>query len=130
MPGINGLELIENCSQSRRSPGLHCPGHGLRCPGLKEAPALKVNDVINKPIRPERICQIIAKAIQDLGNAPAVQWWTQKPPLKILIADDRADNVTLLSRYLENEGYLCLTASDGEQALRYPCRNADWYCWM
>jgi len=76
-----------------------------------------VNEVINKPVRPERVCQIIARAIEDLGHSPTHQEPGIKAQLKILIADDRPDNVTLLSRYLENEGYVCISVSDGEQAL-------------
>jgi len=78
---------------------------------------LKVNEVLNKPIRPERMSQIIGKAIADLGRSPAPLAVQARTQLKILVADDRSDNITLLSRYLENEGYICLTADDGEQAL-------------
>ena len=38
-------------------------------------------------------------------------------PYTILIADDYPDNLSLLSRYLEKEGYLFLTAQDGLEVL-------------
>ena len=119
MPGINGLELIEKMqSHPGGRPAYTALVTAYDIPGLKEsARRLKVNDIINKPVRPERICQIVTKAIQDLGHAPTSQEPDTKPQLKILIADDRSDNITLLSRYLENEGYICFTASDGEEAL-------------
>jgi signal transduction histidine kinase len=119
MPGINGLELIEKLqSHPGGRPAYTALVTAYDVPGLKEsARRLKVNDVINKPVRPERVCQIIARAIEDLGHAPTPQVSDTKSQLKILIADDRPDNVTLLSRYLENEGYVCITVSDGEQAL-------------
>jgi signal transduction histidine kinase/response regulator RpfG family c-di-GMP phosphodiesterase len=119
MPGINGLELIEKLqSHPGGRPAYTALVTAYDVPGLKEsARRLKVNAVINKPIRPERICQIITKAIEDLGRTTAAQLADAKLQLKILIADDRSDNVTLLSRYLENEGYICLTAFNGEQAL-------------
>ncbi|MGB8213818.1 MAG: response regulator [Anaerolineales bacterium] len=119
MPGINGLELIEKMqAHPGGRPAYTALVTAFDVPGLKEsARRLKVNDVLNKPIRPERMSQIIGKAIEDLGRAPTSPVETTKSQLKILIADDRSDNITLLSRYLENEGYVCLTALDGEQAL-------------
>jgi CheY-like chemotaxis protein len=38
--------------------------------------------------------------------------------LKILVADDRPDNVALLTTRLGDEGYVFITASDGEEALQ------------
>ncbi len=119
MPGINGLELIEKMqAHPAGRPAYTALVTAFDVPGLKEsARRLKVNDVLNKPIRPERLSQIIGRAIEDLGRIPAAQVAPAKAQLKILVADDRSDNLTLLSRYLENEGYICLTAVDGDQAL-------------
>jgi signal transduction histidine kinase len=123
MPGMNGLELIDKLHKHPGGrPAFTALVTAYDVPGLKEsARRLKVNEVINKPIRPERICQIVTKAIEDMGRAPTSELPdTQaniKPQLKILIADDAPDNITLLSRYLENEGYTCLTASNGDKAL-------------
>jgi len=36
---------------------------------------------------------------------------------KILVADDSQDNRTLMSRYMQDEGYSFLTASNGVEAL-------------
>ncbi len=75
MPGINGLELIEKMqSHPGGRPAYTALVTAYDVPGLKEsARRLKVNDVINKPVRPERICQIVTKAIEDLGHAPTSQ---------------------------------------------------------
>jgi signal transduction histidine kinase/DNA-binding response OmpR family regulator len=119
MPGMTGLELIKRMqSHPAGRPAYTALMTAYDVPGLNEtARRLKVNDVIHKPIHPERLCQIIAKAIEDLGHAPLPLAPVNKPQLKILVADDVADNVALLSRYLENEGYTCLSASNGAEAL-------------
>jgi signal transduction histidine kinase/DNA-binding response OmpR family regulator len=115
MPGMNGLELIEVMqSHPGGKPAYAALITAYDVPGLKEtARRLKVNDVIMKPVRPERICQLVSKTIETLGHAPLAPAPEAKPSLKILIADDQQDNIALLSRYLENEGYACMTARDG-----------------
>jgi CheY-like chemotaxis protein/signal transduction histidine kinase len=115
MPGMNGLELIEVMqSHPGGRPAYAALITAYDVPGLKEtARRLKVNDVIMKPVRPERICQIVSKTIENLGHAPLVPPPETKSLLKILIADDQQDNIALLSRYLENEGYACITANNG-----------------
>jgi CheY-like chemotaxis protein len=119
MTGLNGLELIEKLqSHPGGRPAYIILITAYDLPGLKEtARRLKVNDLIIKPVRPERICQVVVKAIEDLGRGQVVQPSNEKPQLKILIADDQPDNITLLSRYLLNEGYICISASNGVEAL-------------
>jgi CheY-like chemotaxis protein len=119
MTGINGLELIEKLqSHPGGRPAYTILITAYDVPGLKiTARRLKVNEIIIKPVRPERVCQIVAQAIEDLGGTPVAHIPETKPTLKILVADDLPDNVALLSRYLGNEGYLCITASNGEEAL-------------
>lgn len=72
MPGINGLELIEKMqSHPGGRPVYTALVTAYDVPGLKEsARRLKVNDVLNKPIRPERMSEIISKAIDGLGRLP------------------------------------------------------------
>ncbi|NCP86026.1 response regulator [bacterium] len=119
MTGINGLELIEKLqAHPAGGPSFTVLVTAYDIPGLKiTAHRLKVNEVVIKPVRPERICQLVATAIAEFGAEPAGVLPEVKPQPKILIADDLPDNVTLLVRYLTNEGYACLQASDGEQAL-------------
>lgn len=119
MPGLNGLELIKRLqSHPAGGPAYVALITAYDVPGLKEtARRMKVNDVINKPVRPERLCQILAKAIEGLGRESTTQAPDVKAQLKILVADDVADNVSLLSRYLANEGYTCISASNGVEAL-------------
>lgn len=120
MPGINGLELIEHL---QAHPGGR-PTHNILItaydvPGLKEsARRLKVNEVIIKPVRPERIYQIVSNILEGMGHTKAPSTTVEAhQPFKILIADDMPDNITLLSRYMENEGYTYVTAMDGVQTL-------------
>jgi CheY-like chemotaxis protein len=119
MPGMTGLELIEKLQgHPGGRPAYTMLITAYDIPGLKEtARRLKVNDVVIKPIRPERVCQLVAKAIEGLGDVPVPQALETKPQPKILVADDQPENVILLSRYLGNEGYSCITASDGNRAL-------------
>ena len=121
MPGMTGLELIENLqNHPGGKPTYSYLVTAYDVPGLKvTAQRLKVNEVIVKPVRPERICQIAIDAIEEMRHV------TKSPqPLKIarkrfkiLVADDQPDNVTLLTRYLGNEGYEQVTAVDGVDAL-------------
>ncbi|HCR71659.1 MAG TPA: hypothetical protein DIW23_09460, partial [Anaerolineae bacterium] len=121
MPEMTGLELIEKL---RDHPG----GKPSRTylvtaydvPGLKvTASRLKVNEVLIKPIRPERIYQIISRDMEEMKQStqPRKKEEAEKRKFKILVADDRPDNVTLLVRYLEYEGYQPVTAQDGEETL-------------
>lgn len=121
MPEMTGLELIEKMQEHPGGkPSYTYLVTAYDVPGLKvTAQRLKVKDVILKPVRPERICQITMQAIDEMRTsakslnaaAPA------KKKFKILVADDTPDNVTLLVRYLEYEGYEQVTAADGLQAL-------------
>lgn len=121
MPEMTGLELIEKMQ--------HHPGGrpsftylvtAYDVPGLKiTAQRLKVNEVIVKPVRPERICQIATQAMQEMNQAtqPEKKATDIKKKFKILVADDTPDNVTLLLRYLQFEGYDQISAQDGLEAL-------------
>ncbi|MCZ2127513.1 MAG: response regulator [Anaerolineales bacterium] len=121
MPEMTGLELIEklqNHPGGRPSYAYLITAYDV--PGLKvSAQRLKVNEVIIKPARPEKICQIAETAIGELKHAanPTGKKSSAKRKFKILVADDVMDNVTLLTRYLEYEGYDQVIARDGQEAL-------------
>ncbi len=120
MNGMSGMELIEKMqSHPGGRPSFTALITAYDVPGLKmSAQRLHVNEVLIKPIRPERICQIVSKAVEDLGKSSVEPSETDtKPRLKILVADDVPDNVALLTRYLENEGYISISASNGLEAL-------------
>lgn len=120
MPGINGLELIERLQSH---PGGR-PAHNILItaydvPGLKEsARRLKVNEVIIKPVRPEHIYQIVSNILGGMGQTKTSTTPVEtRQPFNILIADDVPDNITLLSRYMQSEGYSYITASNGVETL-------------
>ncbi len=121
MTGMNGLELVEKMQAhpgGRRSSIILVTAYDV--PGLRiSARRLNVDEVIIKPVRPERIYQLVASAIQNIHSAsPRVLVPETRHKFKILVADDLQDNVSLLIRYLTNEGYACLSAFDGEEALQ------------
>jgi signal transduction histidine kinase/DNA-binding response OmpR family regulator len=120
MPEMTGLELIEHLNN-------HPSGRPAFCflitaydvPGLTvSARRLKVKEVIVKPISPERICMIVARAIEELNQPiPSYREALSKQSFNLLIADDQPENLTLLSRYLGNEGYGLIKAKDGLETL-------------
>ncbi|GAB4538539.1 MAG: hypothetical protein Fur002_02160 [Anaerolineales bacterium] len=120
MPEMTGLELIEKMlNHPATKPAFTYLVTAYDVPGLKvTAHRLKVNEVIIKPVRPEKICQIAARCIEEMKHLtrPGKNAAAQKK-FKILVADDRPDNLTLLTRYLEYENYACVTARDGLEAL-------------
>ncbi len=121
MPEMNGLELIEKLQNHPAGR----PRHTILItaydvPGLKEtARRLKVNEIIAKPVRPELICQAILHIVQDWSRNESgeTREKQEKKVSHILVADDLPDNVSLLTRYLENEGYRYSTAFDGVETL-------------
>lgn len=121
MPEMTGLELIEKL---QNHPGGR-PAHtylvtAYDVPGLKvTAQRLKVDEVLIKPVRPERIYQIVSRNMEDMKQSshPAKASGKEKRKFKILVADDRPDNVTLLIRYLDYEGYDHVSAQDGLETL-------------
>ena len=116
MPEMTGLELIEQLQkQSVGRPTYSFLITAYELPGLQvSARRLKVKDIINKPVHPERICQIVSQSIQEMDNTRPVS--SQSSPNKaftILIADDQPDNLMLLARHLDREGYGYIKAADG-----------------
>jgi signal transduction histidine kinase/DNA-binding response OmpR family regulator len=121
MPEMTGLELIEKMQKHPAGrPAYTYLVTAYDVPGLKvTAQRLKVNEVIVKPVRPERICQIATSAIEEMKHTtqPVKNIVVGKKKFKILVADDKPDNVTLLTRYLGYEGYEYVEARDGLEAL-------------
>ncbi|HQU37752.1 MAG TPA: response regulator, partial [Anaerolineales bacterium] len=100
MPEMTGLELIEQLNSNPAGrPAFSFLITAYDVPGLKvSANRLKVKEVIVKPVHPERICQIVARAMDEMHQAKTVH----KEPIPqksftILIADDQPDNLTLLA---------------------------------
>jgi signal transduction histidine kinase/DNA-binding response OmpR family regulator len=124
MPDMNGLDLIEKL-QGGREPALTILVTAYDTPGLAAAARrLRVNQYLIKPVQPETIRSLVGEALERIA-APRPSF-AEIPPasqFKILVADDYADNIRLLARHLEGEGYTLLTATDGEETLR--CVRAD-----
>jgi CheY-like chemotaxis protein len=97
MPEMTGLELIEKMQNHPAGrPAYTYLVTAYDVPGLKvTAHRLKVNEVIVKPVRPERICQIATNAIEEMKQTtrPVKIVTAGKKKFKILVADDMPDNV-------------------------------------
>jgi signal transduction histidine kinase/PleD family two-component response regulator len=120
MPEMNGLELIEQMqAHPAGRPACTILMTAYDVPGLKEsARRLNVSEILIKPIPPERVCRIVSNVMEESGITHSPQPIPGScKPFTILIADDYPDNLSLLSRYLQKEGYLFLTAEDGLDAL-------------
>ncbi len=119
MSGMTGLELIEKLHEHAAGrPTFSFLITASHMPGLKiEARRLNVREVLYKPVHPQKVCQLVRQALEEMEQSkfcPAPN--PQK--IKILIADDEPAHVILLSRFMESEGYAYSTARDGLEALR------------
>ena len=119
MPDMNGLELIEALKLNPGGrPTFTILITAYDIPGLRvSARRLKVDEILIKPFRPERLCQIVSGALDEMGSSKLPKEAGTREPFKILIADDSADNVDLLSRFLRGEGYALIDAPNGVVAL-------------
>ncbi|HEX2993977.1 MAG TPA: response regulator [Anaerolineales bacterium] len=122
MPGMNGLELIEQMQTHPAGRPLHTIlMTAYDVPGLKETTRrLKVHNTIIKPVPTERICQIVKEVIDSIDRVSSTPAEVPENPriFKIMIADDLADNVNLLSRFIKNDGYDYIVATNGIEVLQ------------
>lgn len=125
MPGMSGLDLIEKLVKENRAPGHSILITAYNSPGLAEtARRLHVNDYLVKPFQPDKIRDIVSKALVKQNDKPRPAPEAAPSPtvpaanFKILVADDRPDNVHLLATRLSSEGYAFITAGDGEETLQ------------
>lgn len=118
MPEMTGLELIEKLHQrSAGGPTFSYLLTASQVSGLKiEARRLNFTEVLRKPTPPQHICQIIRHALREMDLVTRYKELAAQREFKILIVNDDPDSVTLLSRYLEGEGYAYVIASDGLEA--------------
>lgn len=120
MPEMTGLQLLEKLQNHPAGrPTFSFLITAYDVPGLKlAAQRLHVTEVFTKPVNPERICQVVAQTVEKISQArPLSKEVVSKKQFTILIADDQPDNLILLTRYLEGEGYRYLEARDGTEAL-------------
>jgi len=119
MPKMNGLELIERLhAHPVGRPTYTILMTAYDVPGLKEtARRLKVNETMIKPVHPQQICRAIEKILETTSRIPEPAPARESHLFKILVADDSKDNLTLMSRYVQNEGYGFIMASNGVETL-------------
>ena len=120
MPEMTGLQLIEKLQNNPAGrPTFTFLITAYDVPGLRlTARHLNITEVFTKPINPERICQIIIQTVEKISQAkPAIEGVGLQRQHTLLIADDQPDNLLLLARYLESEGYNYIKAKDGLETL-------------
>jgi CheY-like chemotaxis protein len=119
MPEMTGLELIEKFQKHQSGgPAFSFLLTACHIPGLQiEARRLNVSEVLYKPVHPQRVCQFVRQALEEMERCKPRGERKQKNLFKILIADDDHDDVELLSRYLQSEGYTYITAKSGPETL-------------
>lgn len=120
MPGMNGLELIEKAQKSRE-PGQVILVTAYDSPGLAAtARRLKVNHYLIKPVQPEKIRDLVSRALDTATRSKSESGTGDLPApsnFRILIAEDQSDNIHLLSTRLKSEGYTFIVAMDGQETL-------------
>ncbi len=126
MPGMNGFELIERLQAHPAGRPVHTIlMTAYDVPGLKEtARRLNVHDTLIKPVPTERICQLVNQILDHMGRTSNQIEKVENPHrFKILLADDLPDNITLLTRYMQSEGYSYVSAANGVEVLERARRD-------
>ena len=120
MPEMTGLQLIEKLQNNPAGrPTFSFLITAYDVPGLRlSARQMNVTEVFTKPINPERICRVITQTMEKMSKTkPDAQELALQKQSTILIADDQPDNLVLLTRYLDAEGYNYIQAKDGLETL-------------
>lgn len=122
---MTGLEFIEKAranANSRQARIVLMTAYDL--PTIKtSAEQYKIDAIVLKPAKADEFAGVVAESLSRIAQANAkaeaevAEKAGEKEPLKILIADDWPDNVTLLTRFLTSSGYTCIKAADGVEAL-------------
>ncbi len=99
------------------------PGNGVRTPNSD------VSGAVFKPIRRRELLRIVTATLNPAvppraaagsgeGTAPiAIGAAPERPPLRVLVADDLEDNRLLVNAFLKGPGYALKFAQDGAEAL-------------
>ncbi len=121
MSGMNGLDLIEKLHERDcRLPILTILITAYDTLGLAlAARQLQIDHFLSKPVEPSRIRALVSEALNRSSSITPLQNQEVRAnqDFKVLVADDRPDNVRLLASRLSNEGYTFVTATDGEEAI-------------
>jgi PAS domain S-box-containing protein len=134
MPGMDGLEMISRIRaiSSDRDLTIMMLSSTDLPQTLAEARQLGIRSYVVKPIKRAELYLAIARAVAD--KAPSATATAIVPstalmdpvvnrPLRILLADDSADNRLLIHAYLRKTPYRLDQVEDGAQALEHACKG-------
>jgi len=124
LPGVDGLTLAEQLRADPETQGVAIVALTAEARPEKQAFALRAgfHGYLTKPLDKEALLQTIACLLEqrEPTNGGTIRRF---PPLvspkkpRLLVVDDNAKNVELLTALMQAEGYKVVSASDGLEAL-------------
>jgi putative two-component system response regulator len=124
LPGVDGLTLAEQLRADPGTQGVAIVALTAEARPEKQAFALRAgfHGYLTKPLDKEALLQTIARLLEqrEPTNGGTIRRF---PPLvspkkpRLLVVDDNAKNVELLTALMQAEGYKVVSASDGLEAL-------------
>ncbi|GAB6043467.1 hypothetical protein JCM17961_41450 [Endothiovibrio diazotrophicus] len=110
--GIHAIEALRADPELRRTPVVLLSSDD-RSDVLNWARRARVRYLV-KPVKRRELLHAVRDAI---GDAPRLTGVAPARPLRLLLAEDSADNALLIRAYLKESGHTLETVEDGEQAL-------------
>ncbi len=134
MAGMNGQQLVTLLRQRSGTQNLPVIVLSSLDKNRADFNHLKVAHIIKKPVKPAALLEALRLCLRTsrppakvhLAPPPASQTPTQRPPLRILLADDHPTNLRIATLLLNRLGYECTPAQNGIEVLTaVACQTYD-----